>query len=137
MQLGLSFLKLLHIVCNSYLVQVELYILQIMAQTMSISINHVCMCLNNQYYLNDLESKKIVLMRSLKEMYDKHMMFNSYQTSQECFHFQFAKSFFIKWLGEDISKLIFSSNTFHDDKPLCLMISYKAMIYINVLVLEY
>lgn len=44
---------------------------------MPISTNHVCMRLNNQYYLNDLESKNC-LNEELKEMYDKHMMFNSY-----------------------------------------------------------
>jgi hypothetical protein len=46
---------------------------------------------------------------------------------------QFAKSSFIKWLGEYIDKLIFDAYTLNYDIPFGLMISYEVMVDINVL----
>ena len=48
---------------------------------------------------------------------------------------QFAKPLFIKWLGEDIGKLIFDAHTLNANVPFLLVISYEMMADINVLVL--
>jgi hypothetical protein len=55
---------------------------------------------------------------------------NSYWRSQEySTRSQFAKSCFIKWLGEYIGKLIFSAHICDCDIPFCLMISYGGYLY--------
>ena len=52
-------------------------------------------------------------------------MFNSFLSLQ--------KPLFIKWLGEDIGKLIFSARTLNANVPFLLVISYEMVADINVL----
>ena len=44
-----------------------------------------------------------------------------------------AKSLFIKWLGEYVSKLIIGANTLNYNVSFHLVIPYKMMPYVNVL----
>ena len=46
---------------------------------------------------------------------------------------QLAKPLLIKWLGEDIGKLIFVAHTLNANIPFLLMISYEMMADINIL----
>jgi hypothetical protein len=52
-------------------------------------------------------------------------MFNSFLSLQ--------KPFLIKWLGEYVSKLIFSAHTLNANVPFLLMISNEMVADINVL----
>ena len=45
---------------------------------------------------------------------------------------QLAKPLFIKWLGEDIGKLIFGAHTLNANVPILLMISNEMVANINV-----
>ena len=44
-----------------------------------------------------------------------------------------AKPCLIKWLGEDIGKLIFGAHTLNANVPFLLVISYEMMADINML----
>ena len=46
---------------------------------------------------------------------------------------QLAKPLLIKWLGEDIGKLIIGAHTLNANAPFLLMISYEMMVDIYVL----
>ena len=46
---------------------------------------------------------------------------------------QLAKPLLMKWLGEDIGKLIFGAHTLNANVPFLLVISYEMMADINML----
>ena len=46
---------------------------------------------------------------------------------------QFAKPLLIKWLGEDIGKLIIGANTLNTNIPFLLVLSYEMMADIYML----
>jgi hypothetical protein len=80
----------------------------------------------NQFYLALLDGEACHIMGVHQHIFEKSSMFNSFLSLQNW-------PLLIKWLGEDISKLIIGVHTLNANVPFLLVISNEIMADIYVL----